>query len=377
VFGVAIAAILPGRSFPVQAVAAAALLAGFAVSREFVQKFLTRMVFRQSDPERTVKALQALRSQCSDERAYLRRALERVAEFMDTRLVEPASKPISSQELIFPTRASDLPEYRELHDRNVRLIVPIRLSHGDTRYAFLGERRGGRPYLSKDLEVLARLGACVAEQVEQVREAEIQRLVSQAELRALQSQIHPHFLFNALNTLYGVIPREAAAARRMLLNLADIFRYFLRSDKTFVPLEEEIRIVEAYLSIEEMRLGEKLKTEIVVDDGARKEPIPVLSIQPLVENAVKHGAAVRPEGGFVRLEVMREELGLRIAVTDSGPGFGVRRESRDGCGVGLENVSRRLSLCYGPEARVVIESRPDGSKVSFFAPCEKPATVAV
>ena len=87
------------------------------------------------------------------------------------------------------------------------------------------------------------------------------RLVSQAELRALQSQINPHFLFNALNTLYGTIPREAAGARRMVLNLAEIFRYFLQSDKTFVPLAQEMQIVRAYLEVEQLRLGDRLSVE--------------------------------------------------------------------------------------------------------------------
>jgi two-component system sensor histidine kinase LytS len=271
-----------------------------------------------------------------------------------------------------------VPEHRDLQRLGVRVVVPIRLSQGDTHYAYLGERRGGQPYLSEDLEVLARMAACVAEQVEHVREAEIQRLVSQAELRALQSQMHPHFLFNALNTLYGVIPREASGARRMLLNLADIFRYFLQSDKTFVPLEEEIQIVEAYLSIEGLRLGEKLKTEIFVDRDARREPIPVLSIQPLVENAVKHGVAARPEGGWVRVEVKREERGLRVSVTDTGPGFdhAARNGSREGTGVALDNVRRRLHLCYGPGAELSIESSSEGSRVSFLAAGEKLSMVS-
>jgi LytS/YehU family sensor histidine kinase len=219
------------------------------------------------------------------------------------------------------------------------------------------------------------MAASAAEQVEQLREAEVQRLVSQAELRALQSQIHPHFLFNALNTLYGVIPREATGARRLLLNLSDIFRYFLQSDKTFVPLEEEMRIVEAYLSIERMRLGDRLETQVHIDQAVLRESIPVLSVEPLVENAVKHGAAARPQGGCVRIEVMREEGGLRVSVTDTGPGFEIvsKAGSRDRAGVGLENVSRRLSLCYGAEAKLSIESSATGSRVSFFAPCEKPA----
>jgi sensor histidine kinase YesM len=100
-----------------------------------------------------------------------------------------------------------------------------------------------------------------------------------------------------------------------------------------------------------------------------REAIPVLSIQPLVENAVKHGAATRPQGGLVTLEVKREERGLRVTVVDTGPGFErTRAGSRERTGVGLENVSRRLGLCYGQEAKVSIESSAGGSRVSFLAP---------
>ncbi len=94
---------------------------------------------------------------------------------------------------------------------------------------------GGRRYLSEDLQALGRAAGQMVEQVEQYRESEMRRLVAQAELRALQSQIHPHFLFNALNTLYGIIPREAKGARETVLNLADIFRYFLETRKRFCP----------------------------------------------------------------------------------------------------------------------------------------------
>jgi two-component system LytT family sensor kinase len=128
-----------------------------------------------------------------------------------------------------------------------------------------------------------------------------------------------------------------------------------------------------------MRLGEKLRTEIDLDESALREQIPVLSIEPLVENAVKHGVSARPQGGCVRIEVKREEDGVRVSVTDTGPGFGSMGSegSRGGAGVGLDNVSRRLSLCYGPAARVSIESTSAGSRVSFFAPCEKQAVVSV
>jgi signal transduction histidine kinase len=376
VFGLTIAAVISGMSFPAQALTAALLLAAFALAREFAQKVLTRIVFRQPDPQTTERALQALRSRSATEEEYVRSALEEIAGLLRAPLAGIVSNPVRSQELVFPALAAVVPEFRDAIEC-VRVVVPIRLSHGDVRYALLGERHGGQPYLSEDLAVLARLAACVSEQVERIREAEVERLVSQAELRALQSQIHPHFLFNALNTLYGVIPREAAGARRLLLNLSDVFRYFLQSDKAFVALEDEMRIVESYLAIEKARLGDKLQTELAVDGAALRELIPVLSIQPLVENAVKHGAAARPQGGGVRIEVTREGRGLRVSVMDTGPGFENARgtRARERAGVGLENVSRRLSLCYGPEAAIEIDSSSDGTRVSFFAPSERLASI--
>ena len=104
--------------------------------------------------------------------------------------------------------------------------------------------------------MLERAAVVMAEQLDAHHESEMRRLVSQAELRALQSQIHPHFLFNALNALYGIIPREARGARDTVLNLADIFRYFLDTRKAMVPLSEELHIVRAYLDVERLRLGE-------------------------------------------------------------------------------------------------------------------------
>ena len=200
---------------------------------------------------------------------------------------------------------------------------------------------------------------------ERLRQAEIERLVSQAELRALQSQIHPHFLFNAFNALYGIIPKEARGARETVLNLADLFRYFLRQNQTFVTISEELAIVRAYLQIEGLRLGNKLAAEIDIDPGLEGARIPLLSIEPLVENAVKHGVAPLAAGGRVRLAVGREGDGLRVEVSDTGRGF---QETVGGAGVGLENVRQRLRLCYGPDAELRIDSGASGSTVSFRIP---------
>ena len=183
--------------------------------------------------------------------------------------------------------------------------------------------------------------------MESLRDQEMKRLVGQAELRALQSQINPHFLFNALNTLYGSIPREAAGARRMVLNLAEIFRYFLHSDRTFVPFSQEMQIVRAYLEVEQLRLSDRRRVELAVDEAAMDVPVPVLSVQPLVENAIKHGIAPSAESGYVRLEVRLAGGVLRVLVENSSS---AAAGERPGTGVGLQNVRRRLEICYGPEA---------------------------
>ena len=238
--------------------------------------------------------------------------------------------------------------------------MPLRTGSGGSLSVLLGRRTGGRRYLSEDLQALGRAAAVIGEQLEQFRDLETRRLVAQAELRALQSQIHPHFLFNALNALYGIIPREARGARETVLNLADIFRYFLETKKTLVPLEEEMHIVRAYLDVERLRLGDKLRLEISVTPEALSVPIPILSIQPLVENAVKHGIAPQAGGGLIRIHAGLDPGGaLVISVRDSGPGFSTSNRT----GVGLENVERRLELCYGGDARLSIESGASGTEV--------------
>ena len=244
-------------------------------------------------------------------------------------------------------------------------VVPIRLAQDQSKLIALGRREGGQRYLGEDLDALGRAAAEVAAKVESLRQQEMNRLVSQAELRALQSQINPHFLFNALNTLYGSIPREAPAARRMVINLAEIFRYFLQSDKTFVPLAEEMQIVRAYLEVEQYRLGARLALEISIDPEIGNVAIPVLSIQPLVENAIKHGIAARTEPGILRITAGRQDDDLRILVANSGSG---KPREAQGSGVGLENVKRRMEICYGPASRLELSIGPETATVELRIP---------
>ena len=245
----------------------------------------------------------------------------------------------------------------------------LRFSNGEVRFLLLGSRRGRRRYLSEDLEEMRRLAGVIVEQVEGVRSEELKRLAVQAELRALQAQINPHFLFNALNTLYGSIDRSSHQARRMVLNLSEIFRYFLQDDRTFITFSEELRIVQAYLDIEGLRLGDRLETRLDVSEPATAVMIPSLLVQPLVENAVKHGVAARPGQGRVTLRAYVHEGLLTVTIEDTGAGRSAENEdTRKGAGVGLRNVRRRLELAYGPKAKLEFSSTDHGTCVSVQIP---------
>jgi hypothetical protein len=327
------------------------LLVVFAWLRSKVQTWLTHAIFRRGGLEHLPSRVKDAPGFSSEEQ-YLDWAATVIAASVRTKDYAVISQ-------------TDLDDFGSLHvpvsvnahlpDSSLRrwswaeAILPIRLGPGNQRIVLLGRRQGGQRYLSEDLDAVARAVSEIADRIEAMQRQEMKRLVTQAELRALQSQINPHFLFNALNTLYGTIPRGAAGARRMVLNLAEIFRYFLQSDKSFVPLSQEIEIVRAYLEVEQLRLGDRLQLEIHVDHGAGEVPIPVLSIQPLVENAIKHGVAQSSESGYVRIKCELHFQQLRVLVENSASD---PVSESAGTGVGLQNVRRRLEICYGPAAHL-------------------------
>ena len=223
----------------------------FAVLRGKLQRMLTRIVFRSQDLD---ALLDRLKTPVREEDVYLTAAARHLGQFMGAEASFVEDPALATLDLGRPILVSELASNRSkerasLEQKGIETIVPVRIPSGGAQHILLGRRTGGRRYLSEDLQGLARAAGQIVEQVEQYRESEMRRLVAQAELRALQSQIHPHFLFNALNTLYGIIPREAKGARDTVLNLADIFRYFLETSKSFLPLEEELHIVKAYLEV--------------------------------------------------------------------------------------------------------------------------------
>lgn len=176
---------------------------------------------------------------------------------------------------------------------------------------------------------------------------ELEVLAREAELRALRAQIDPHFLFNALNAINSLISTDAAGARTMCLELGEFLRESLRlGGVVAIPLAEEVRLAERYLGIERVRFGSRLRVERDVDDGAGACAVPALILQPLVENAVRHGIAQLVDGGAVRIVARCSSGRLHVTVENPVcPGSGEPRSA----GVGLANVRKRLAAMYGPE----------------------------
>lgn len=208
-------------------------------------------------------------------------------------------------------------------------------------------------------------------------------LVTQAELEALRAQISPHFLFNTLTTIAALTRTDAHRAHDLIVDFAQYFRETLSQHGEIVTLDDELANVERYLRFEHARFGPDLHVEIDIDVRARLTPIPVLTIQPLVENAVAHGLAARNGRGRIGISAHAREGGFEITVSDDGIGIAetalgsllVRGFSTGpGTGIGLNNVHQRLIGRYGPDSGLQISSsREGGPTVAFWLPGETPA----
>lgn len=214
---------------------------------------------------------------------------------------------------------------------------------------FFGGLGGIAFYLNERVQ---RLDAEVKQR--QLRQSEMERRELEARLRMLQAQIEPHFLFNTLANVAGLIDADPALARRLLERLNDWLRVALaraRSDRG--TLDDELDLLTRYLDILAVRFGDRLRWRIDVTDDLRDLPWPPMLLQPLVENAVRHGIEPKPGGGALLIRARREDGRLTIRVTDDGAGL---RDS--GGGAGLDNVRARLRILYGEEARLTLSANP-------------------
>ena len=212
----------------------------------------------------------------------------------------------------------------------------------------------------------------------QHRERELTELAATAQLAALRAQINPHFLFNSLNSIAQLIRSDPDKAEACVERLGEIFRYILgRAEKEFVPLGEELQMATAYLDIERARFGERLHVETSVDPRSLHQLIPNLILQPLVENAVKHGLSRKLGTGTIRIDAVLDDGCLALTVGDDG--LGMPRPALERVydrGVGLRNLRDRLERLYGPAHLPEIRSAPGGgTEVRLRLPV-KPVGVA-
>ncbi|WP_406829400.1 histidine kinase [Pedococcus sp. KACC 23699] len=197
----------------------------------------------------------------------------------------------------------------------------------------------------------------------------------EAELRALRAQISPHFIYNSLAAIASFVRTDPERARELLLEFADFTRYALRRGGAFTTLAEELRNVERYLVLEQARFGDRLTVSLLIAPEVLPVTVPYLAIQPLVENAVRHGLATKEGGGHVRIVATDEGGEAGITIEDDGVGSdpqvirGVLDGRADGDNVGLGNVDARLRQVYGDDFGLVVETAPGaGTKVSFRVP---------
>jgi two-component system LytT family sensor kinase len=264
----------------------------------------------------------------------------------------------------------------------------------DPRYAIaISDVTGGRRFLSDDLATLDAIVVLAARRIDairitnerydrEIREQEIGKLATEAELRALRAQVNPHFLFNALTTIGHLIQTAPPRALETLMRLTALLRAVLRSEGEFTTLGRELEVVEAYLDIERARFEQRLRVRIDVPPGLAGLRVPPLVLQALVENAVKHGISTQRLGGEVTVTARVDRstshpphLVLIVQNTGAGATADAFRRGRV-AGVGLNNVERRLACHYGTAASLAIQSDPEtGTTVELRLPIERAAPV--
>lgn len=270
----------------------------------------------------------------------------------------------------------------------IAAIVTVPTSDRPRFVIAIPQLTGGRRLLSDDLATLEAIAVVVARRIDairitderyerEIREQEIGKLATEAELRALRAQINPHFLFNALTTIGYLIQTAPPRALQTLMRLTSLLRAVLKSEGEFTTLGRELEVVEAYLDIERARFEQRLRVTIDVPARIRNIRLPPLVLQPIVENAVKHGIAQKQVGGEIVIRGRVDRIGddtrrLSLIVQDTGAGTTADALERGrSAGVGLGNVERRLQAHYGNAASLSIRTVPgEGTVVEIRMPVD-------
>ena len=271
---------------------------------------------------------------------------------------QPGWDPQSSSSAEVPERGSE--SSSSANDQETAASVAVSTAEHSFGCLLFGERQRDQLYQSEDLNFLVTVANQLAGMLQNFalrderaaqarREQELRELAAHSEVKALRAQINPHFLFNALNTLADLTHEDPQAAEATIVNLAQVFRFALEAtNRETVTLGEELDFVKSYLEIERTRFEDKLRYEIHVPDSLRDVRIVPMLIQPLVENAVKHGIAPKLEGGSVVIRASVLGDSIEISIEDNGVGFQTTQSRKNHNGIGLANVRGRIEKLFGP-----------------------------
>jgi two-component system, LytTR family, sensor kinase len=350
-----------------------AMLFSFTFVDERIGKLVNRWLFHAPDYRLESKSLGNKLRDLHDEReieATVEDAARRPLELSEARMVP--LDPVSISQ--WPAGVLD----GETVERGVDLLIPV-ASGGRFTHLLVASPGPARPSLvSRDVQYLRGIAAQFGNRLDalgrereaverQSREALLLQQVTEAELRALRAQINPHFLFNSLNTVADLIVRDPVRAEAMTLRLASVFRHVLaHSSRPLTTIRDEMEFVRTYLYIEEARFGDRLQVQIDVDQAVAADQVPSLILQPLVENALKHGLGPKPGPGHLWISAHAQAGQLRLCVEDDGMGLTSRRDAQ---GVGLTNVAERLATLYQDRAGLTLEAREGGGcRVTLLIP---------
>lgn len=273
------------------------------------------------------------------------------------------------------------PEYRIISissstNGNEMLFFFIPIFNESKLEAVIGLRIKSENYVDEYfIQFAKQLSRLLSTQLQIYKLNEIAHEAYIAEYKALMSQIHPHFLFNTLNTIASFCRINPTKARELIIDLSNYFRQTLKRDEDFVTIKEEFNFLNSYLSIENARFGDRLKVNILIDDDLTQYKMPVFVLQPIIENSIKHGILPKPSGGTVDIEIKVKGSNLLFIVKDDGVGIPSEKLKNlllnSSSGIGLKNVNERLKLLYGEDCTLNITSSIDkGTCVYFSIPKE-------
>lgn len=325
---------------------------------KFAVWFVDKIILRRTNFEKLQNEIAQSIAKIEDEISVLTEVCEKLQNALASKSAN--WKAISESETTLPNV--------NFSSRKAQIFVPT--AEAPFYEIELEDLAGGRNLLSDEIQMLEAVSLISARRIDalrvthercelELREQEFSKLATEAQLSALRAQINPHFLFNALTTIGYLINTAPEKAFETLMKLTRLLRGVLSSTGEFSTLSEEIKLIENYLDIEKARFEERLRVKIKVPKDLEKMKIPALILQPLVENAIKHGVSENKKGGEVcisaDLKTQDKEVFLKLSVFDTGTGKKAEN-IKNSTGVGLKNISERLKTYYGEKAHLTVKN---------------------